>query len=355
MLVYVILAIIAILFLRATKKCQDIVSVTLMTVMMVLCGLRGRYVGTDTLHYMGYVEGSFTGQSFGFVYEFLREVSLVIGSNPNIFLMILAVLTYIPLMLLIVRESNKPVLSVYLFMTTTGLFFLETFNIARQSIAIVFILWSAVFLNKKRYLWSFIFFILGFCFHPYVFPFIIMYVLNKIVLKKWMVAICLSLSFLVGFWGVLDRISDVIELLYAATSGSESVLVEQLGKYSGRDTSYDYSFLGKMRHMLPITLLCWFSYSSRFKNELYFKMLLIGAIIVNLFIATQYCERIASTFTLSQILVIPIALQNGNYFKKISLIVLLFLVSILYLYNLNGMQNNDFEDYPVPYKTCFQD
>jgi len=357
MFIYLFLIFISAIFTIANRKRQVYISVALMAFMMLMCGLRGEYVGTDTTNYMGYVYGSYLGRSFGFVYEFLRFISLSIGGNPSIFLMLMAILTYVPLALLIAKESKAPVLSVLLYMVATGLFFLETFNIARQSIAIVYVAWAAFFLVRKNYIWSLVFFAISFCFHPYVFPFAIMYGLCRVDAKELLVRGALIISFIIGLIGVLDQINEMLELMYVLTEGSESVLVEHLGKYSDWDSTANFSLIGKMSHMMPITLLCWFTYDKRHStDDIYYKMMLVGAVVTNLFVSVQFCERIASTFTLAQILAVPSALEYLGRTRREWVMLLLVAITALYIYNLRsmGMANNIYRDYPVPYKTCFE-
>ena len=107
--------------------------------------------------------------------------------------------------------------------------------------------------------------------------------------------------------------------------------------------------------MLPVTLLCLFSYDKKTSsNNIYFKMLLVGAMVTNLFVSTLYCERIASTFTLAQILVVPASLKNLGQ-KSLKLIMIMGITIFLYVYTLWTINTNT-RDYAkaVPYSTCFK-
>lgn len=354
MIIYLVLLALAIYFSFQSHKNQVKATYFLMAIMLLMCGLRGENVGTDTAAYLYFAEGYSDGDNLGVMYKFLRFISAKIGKSPNIFLMLMAILTYVPLTLIIVKESEKPAVSVLLYMSSTSLFFLETFNISRQAIAIVFLLWSAYYLKYDNWLLSVLYFIISFLFHPFIFPFAIIYIINRIEIKPWIVTLCLTVSFVVGFVGVLDQIKTAVDMLYLFTEGSDYALIEHLGKYHDRDFSATANFVGKMVHMLPVTLLCWFSYDKKTSsNNIYFKMLLVGAIVTNLFVSTLYCERIASIFTLALILVVPASLKNLGQ-KSLKLVMIIGITIFLYVYTLWTINTNP-RDYAktVPYSTCF--
>lgn len=120
-------------------------------------------------------------------------------------------------------------------------------------------------------------------------------------------------------------------------SDSSSNLLLKLAKYgNGYDVSSGFSLIGQLSHMLPIVLLCVIGCNKYTENNTYFKMMVCGCAITNVLVSVIFCERFASTFTIAQLLAVPIIYSSSTKNRRFLLIVLIFLTTLLYVYNLRG-------------------
>lgn len=339
--IYILLLAVANCFVPARK--QKYTSTILLFVMMLMCGFRAYDVGTDTHNYVAYASARFVDDyKWGPLYIPMKSLASTFPLEETAFLMIMAVLTYIPLIYIIQKKSLCPALSVLMYIIPCGIFFNETFNIARQSIAIVYILLAVIMLEKEKKKISYGLVILAFFFHPYTVFFALFYFINKFRFTRKMVMWIMGVSMLVGMVGSLSGIQSVLNTMALMFSGADSNLLQKFAKYGdGYDIVSGFSIVGTLSHMLPMVGLCILGANKNSENNIYFKMMVCGSAITNLFVSVIFCERIASTFTLSQILAVPFIYTTMNKKYRFWLILLLLLTTFLYVYNMQGYSHQD--------------
>lgn len=320
---------------------------------MMICGFRGYDVGVDTPNYVYAVsvEPSYHANWGPFFYA-LIYVSQLFSNPETVFLFLMSVLTYLPLTFIIWKESKIPALSVLMFMIPTAMFFFETMNLARQSIAIIFILLSAVLLYKEKIKLSLCTFILAFFFHVYTVIFFPFYFIRKYTFSNNFVIATILLSIVIGLSGTLDFIKDYIDIVSMLFKDTSSSMLTKFAKYSDHNIASNFSIVGSLSHMLPLSALCILGHNHNTKNNLYYKMMVCGCIISNIFISVIYVERFASTFTIAQILAVPIIYQNSNSRTKVLIKLLLVLTAVLYFYNLYSLSLS--KERWTPYHTIFE-
>ncbi len=320
--------------------------------MMVMCGLRGYDCGADTHSYWNYSLGGYAGESFGFIYPILRNIAALVSPLPTAFLMLMAFLTYIPILIIILRESSSPALSVLMFTISGAWFFLESFNISRQMIAVAFILYSAVVLSKNNLTISFLFFFIAFIFHPYSIIYLPFFLLYNKKLSYYNIIVLLCGSMIIGLVGSLGIVEFFIQVLASLTGGSSNETIAHLSKYGEYEIMSSFSLVGKLSHMLPPTIMCLILYSKFSSSNLYYKMYAYGCAILNICISVSFCERIAAMYTIAIVLALPMGMKYISRSRRNYLLLLIIFMLILYLYNINSMNYQSLylhAKYPVPY------
>ena len=327
-------------------------SVFLILFMMLMCGLRAHDVGVDTPNYVAYaVKSDVDDYKFGPIFLILKSISEIFGDDGSVFLMIMALLTYVPLVYVVAEKSPYPGLTVLMYIIPVAIFFNESFNIARQSIGIVYILLAAIMIDEGKIYQSIPLIILSFFFHPYTIIFAIFPFLNKIVLTEKVVIISLGVSILIGLVGSLSGIQSFLNLLMTYTMDSSSDLVTKFAKYADYDIEANFSLVGQLSHMLPLSALCFLGMNEYTLENTFYKMMFYGCILTNVTVSVIFCERIASTFTIAQLLAVPYIFYYQSDMMRKLVVSLLVATALLYVYNLE-QYSHDTELW-IPYHTVF--
>lgn len=350
--IYILIAAIICCFLPKEK--QKIASILLLFAMMIICGIRAYDVGVDTHNYVQYVRSSNESDyKWGPLYLLFKQIALLFNNERTAFLMIMSALTYVPLMFIASKRSSYPALSVLFFIIPVADYFVQSMNIVRQSMAIVYVLGAAILIDQHKKKLAALFLVLAFFLHPYTFIAVGLLFLDKIHLTKKGVTIILVVSCLLGLVGMLTGIRDVLNLMMLLTSDSSEGLISKLGKYGGNyDIESNFSLIGQLSHMLPLMAMCWLGANDKSMKSIYFKMMLIGCVITNIFVSVIYCERIASTYTIAQFLAVPMIYKTSSPLYKRLITLLIITTSLLFIYNLKGNMQLDIWE---PYRTFMED
>lgn len=348
-LIYIVVLVIAILCCFLPQQVQKHTSVILLMFMMLICGFRAYDVGVDTHNYVDFVNKSDMEEFWGPVFIFLKFIANIFENSQTVFLFLMAMLTYIPLAVIARRYSEYPALSVLMFIIPVAEFFVQSMNICRQSIAIVYVLLAAILIDRQKKIPAFLLLVFCFFVHPYSFIAFIIFFLDRINLTKSKVLIFLAVTIVIGLVGTLSGIQDLLNIMMIATSDS-SALLERLGKYGDRDIAADFSLVGQLSHMLPLVAMCYLGANEETLKSIYYKLMFAGCIVTNIFVSVIFCERIASTYTIAQFLAVPLIYQTSTPFTRRLILLLLLGTTLLYVYNLNVESQLDIWN---PYHTIF--
>lgn len=320
------------------KRIQKLSSIILLLAMMLMCGFRAYDVGRDTHNYVAYATSFHVNDyMWGPLYLIFKQIAELFDNTETAFLMVMAILTYIPLMYIVKKESYIPALTVLMFIIPCGIFFNETFNIARQAMAVNYILLAAMAVHHGKIKLGYALVILSFFLHPYTFPFVLFFFIRNIRFTPYVVYWTMGITMLLGIVGTLSSIQLVLNGLAALVSDASSGLVLKLAKYgNGYDIASGFSLIGQLSHMLPMVGLCILGVNNKTQDNIYFKMMVCGSAITNIFVTVIYCERIASTFTIAQLLAVPFIYTTLNRKNRAILILILIFTALLYVYNLKG-------------------
>lgn len=361
---YLILLVISILGIFLPIKWQRLLAILMVSVMCILCSLRGFDVGTDTINYVNYSLGDVT-EAFGPLYVVFRELSQLTMFPSVTFLFILAVFTYIPLAFVCYKYSDLPCLSLFLFMSTSAMYFLETFNICRQALAIMYVLLAMIyyrdfthsvsigeFLRENSF--SLLLLLFAFFAHPYVILILPLFWLKNIEMDEKRMVVILGVSVVFGLFLSETVMAGLISILSFVFGGSDSYLLSHLTKYSDYDYSSEYTFVGRLAHITPYVLLVIVTFSKDLYNNIMYKMMFWGIVLLGICLSSVFSERIACTYTIAIIIAIPNIIYYLPKEHKIVVALIFCYFAYRYIGDMNVMQFKDLNN-PVPYKFIFSD
>ena len=351
-IIYIYVLVFAILCCFLPRQVQKQSSIVLLMIMMLICGFRAYDVGVDTHNYAEYAakQEDVSDYNFGPFYLLLKYLANLFPNSQTAFLLIMAMLTYIPLAVIARKYSEYPALSVLMYIIPVAEYFVQSFNICKQSIAIVYVLIAAILISKgkkKPAFWILIFCLL---IHPYSFFGFILFFIDKIKLSKAKVTSIIAITMTLGLVGTLAGIQDILNLIMLATSGNSSYLIRKLGKYGDYEIAANFSLVGQLSHMLPLAAMCYLGANEQTMKSILYKMMLAGCAATNIFVSVIFCERIASTYTIAQFLIVPYILKTSSRPVKRLIVLLLFGTTLLFLYNLRAESHLDMW---TPYHTIF--
>lgn len=335
-----------------SKKSKLIISSTLMLIMMLMCGFRGSECGTDTMayHRMAY---DMYGGYIPPIYEPLIILANLFPLPHVAFCMFMAMLTYIPLFFVIYKQSDNIGMSVLLFMITGAVFFLETFNLAKECVALSFLM-LAIYVYPTRNLLGVLFFILTFLFHSFTALFIPFLLLRNIALSKSRIIVILLISSLLGITSSYILADGAIGLITDMVSNSGFTNIKHLSKYSDYEYQVDFTMIGALSHIIPMFALCVLTYNGSSNSSIYYKMMFWGTVIISLNVGNIFCERTAAFYSIATILAVPESLRYSTIHTKRMVNGLLILMIMMYIYNMNSMMImnlNGVQVTPIPYKS----
>ena len=145
----------------------------------------------------------------------------------------------------------------------------------------------------------------------------------------------------------------LISILSMLFGGSSSYLLSHLTKYTTYDFSSEYTFIGKVAHILPYIFLLLFTYRKEYANTLIYKMMFWGFVLLSISLSSIFSERIACTYTIAIIVALPnIYFSLTKRQKMYTFLVFAYLV-YRYISDMQVMALSNL-NYPVPYKFIFE-
>lgn len=333
------------------KKTLNIVCVIAFSLIMCLmCCFRDLECGTDTLNYYLIYKNDPDNP----LREPLYVLSMLLTEDFRSFLIFYAALTYILLGYEIIKEVKLGCFAILIFMVSPNKFFPESFNIIRQSLAGVLILYAFIQWNKQNRLKTFISIVCAIGIHY-----------SSIIAVPFLFIKKMPLRFPIAVGGVL--LSLIIgmcfggERLLAFFSQSLSMLnLDYMMLLASKIDSYQNnvetsSFTYNLSILIPLCLICIFSYpfNAKAKSEYgyYYKIFFLITILANIIIPTMaYGFRFVFSVEYIQLLVIPKAYQLSSYRIRQAILCICGLMILVYLHYLYNMPTYAIRGI-VPYKT----
>jgi len=278
-------------FLKQDKK----IFILSFLIMLLIGGLRGISVGTDTINYKDLYSGvELKGFEVGYYY--LNDYIISHGYNFQIMIFISMLLCLFPVFFVSSKLSSRPLLSVTLYVLLY--FYFNSFNVMRQSIAISLFFLALYFYHKNNKSGYIISIIVAALFHTTALIVLVIYPFYKIHIHKFIYIILILVSFFVGALNIFPLILQKFDIgeLYKV------YLEVSLG------SATSFSFTRLLLNMWLLYLII-----SGNHNDLFLKNFFIGVFLLNIFSFSPVLARISQYFLLAQIIVIPNLMLSHSY------------------------------------------
>lgn len=331
-----------------TKQDQDVLAGTLLFIMMMMVGLRDVTCGTDTMsYYTSYVHGWREG-SWELLFDWSRQIP-----EFRIWLIVIALATYIPLYYFMKKELYYMCLGVLVFMISPNKFFTESFNIMRQSFAATYVLGALIYWRRRHLLESLGLLAIGALFHTsslVALPFMLLRRVNlSFIWCACLLVVSLGLGIAGSFVAAMQKAA--LGLQYIQSSSDVSFL-GTYSHYGEGDSSM--SLNGMVSNVFPVTWLCLATYPFTAKAKesygFYYTVMVFATVIFNIItLAMEWGFRFMYSMEMVQVLVVPMAYRyNTGNMRKI-LIAVLGVITVLYVYYLYTLLSNNLNP-PIPWK-----
>lgn len=327
MIIYILLVIY--LYLASLWKNKIIFFLSFL-ILFVICGFRDYSVGTDTANYLlNYELNSHFENEY--LFQLIINFLLKNGIDYRYLLYISSMLTLIPIFYVAYKRNENFNQTILLYVLLS--FYLLSFNIIRQCIA-VSIVFLGIYYFEKSQVKKFLFcIVIASLFHFSAIFSLFILLLNKIKLKVSSVYIFSILMF-TYISPLVFNFTDVISFFFNFFN---------IGGYDIYIGLANKEILSINRFLLNV-FICLIYHNLKDKNNLHFKIVLFGIIMLNIFPSNSIIGRISFYFMISQIF-LYVDLIN----KKTNMYILIILYSVV-LFSFNLYLNNG---QVVPYKFGF--
>lgn len=251
-----------------------------------------------------------------FVKEYFQEFRII--------LFVSSILTLLPINYVFRKETKSPLLTFLFYIFLFYYFF--SFSIVRQAIAVSLFMLSVHFLVKGKQLKFFLYIGLGALFHYSILALIpIIFVLKRINLSYFWYSAILVITFVIGFSGVLDLAKSYLALLP----------FEKYANYEDYNADIAFNRIANYIFIVPKTLLFMYIYyyTKRFNlynNVIQMKLLWVGIIVLNLFLAVPQVSRFTYYLTIFEVIIMSNFIFNIPKRKKIEVVIVCFSYCLVY-------------------------
>lgn len=335
------------------KKLYCIIS----TLIVGMIGLRHETLGTDTYNYLQYFLNpdsmttyyGYGGQVLEPMYELVNRVVGLFTSDKYVYLFVSAVMSLVPVMLLIWKYSKNPFLSLFLFVSFSvgmSLFFLS-FSMVRQFMAIGF--WALVvdrYMENNRQFNKSIW-ILIICMvltHKSSAMVAVLFLLDRYEIKRVYYIAAILFTAVLGklsnvFFPILETVAMQSDMSFYLTSTME----EQT-----------YSIFPKIPYILTYVYIA-YSTSSEYCNSFWMKGLFLAICMANTLTYGTNIERMCAYFYVVSF----IAIVNAIGYKKIPKPAeIIFMASLFCYFTYKYYLTFDIMEGTMyilsPYRSCFE-
>lgn len=332
---YIYLAFIVLLLSLIKGANNKVVYIGVALALFFVAAYRSIGVGTDseayyTIYYQYANNDAYVAANDNYkTAEFIWLAMLKYFRNADNYrglLVMLAALNALPLFYMLYKRSKWPLFSIFLYISLY--FYGNSMNTMRQSVAMSFLLLALPFLEKGKNKYYLLMMLLSTAIHmSALYVFLLVWAFYKANLNfdnRLRYTFAIAISFIIGmfFTARFKEILEPIANLFASSNYdyylSGGTVNEQRNLFSN---------LGF--NMVAIFML----YINKDANNIYFKLYILGVIMVNLIAGLgEFSGRIASYFSLMQIVAIPNLLYLIKSTIQKNLYILIFIIYGLSLY-----------------------
>ena len=296
---YIIIFIILALLSYLAKRNLAVFSACIL-VLSAIAGLRGMNIGADTHSYYEYFE-FMRKTRHGYMeplWSWLNLLILNIGGNFNVLLFVVSLLTLGIVGYVLWKEIKNPQFGLFLYYALYA--FCNSLNGMRQYLAISVVLLAYYFLKNRRNLLLFVCIILmGMWIHHSALLGFLVFPLIYFNFNRWLTVVALVGTFAVGAT-VFPQID--LSFLYGSYAGYAET------GFWVRESPVQAMILALLMDIYMVCIL--FTSPKNVRENLYFKILLFGILIMNLTFRIEIMARIILYFTIVQIVLIPLYLTD---------------------------------------------
>lgn len=282
-------------------------------------GLRDVSIGIDTENYydiwIWISQGK--GQFIEPAWYFLNKGIQLIGGGYNLFLWIVALITFIPIGYIAKKYILNPSLALLFYFFIT--FYLQSFNMMRQDVAISIIAISYVFLLKKKKLKYYITVLLACLFHTSaICSLAVLLIPKKMRLTNAKIINLQIVSLFSSFLLSPGIISLFIGSYAIYLQGGEGV----------RENIASAYILGILANLFYL-----FIYNTiriEHRDTWIMRAYFLGILLMNITTQLELGTRIILYFTILQVFIYPIYLQNNRFKDKYTAPTLVFTYAIIF-------------------------
>ena len=301
------------------KKYHKVLYIALIAFLIFFGGFRADTIGVDTAGgYKTYWNLYLNGNPLSFVepaWFFLMSLCVRFNLGYSGLIFISELLCILPTSYVIYKQKNNNIifsLAIYYGM----FFFLHSFNLIRQSIAMSFCLLFAYFFYEKKYYKAIFSFVLAFLMHKSALIFIIAIFFNKFVLTRTRIIFLCFITFCAGLL-LSKRFFIILAGPYAGYLENSS--------FGFRNMSMSLILLDILMNVFLISYIL----LGKRKNlsSFYLKTLVLGMLCMNMTMTLELGTRLILYFTQAQIIFYPEYFKIKRNDKNI-----LFCVLVLYFF-----------------------
>lgn len=292
MLPYIVL--IFVLMLLSRWKRRDLALYSAMAILMLMGGLRGLSVGTDTINYSYYFTNFGEDASFTHALEFgyfaLHLFVLKVFGEYQVLVLFISIITIFFVGLFAKRESENPAFSMLCYVMLY--FWFYSLNTARQFIAVSIVLMGLSCLRRGKIKQFILWIILAMSFHTVSIVAFSALLFRKPRGSRALMLICILGTFFLG----------LVSFVPAVLSKMIFIVPEYMIDYIIDADAYRETF---SLSRLMLSVYCCALVLLLDHRSLYLKCLVLGIMILNLFSFQPVIGRTAQFFTVVQIVLIP--------------------------------------------------
>lgn len=321
-----------------------------------LVGLRGHNVGTDTDNYW-YAYLYQMGNRMEPLFHLVRDCCRYINLSVNAYFTVLSTLTFLPLWWFIKRESSNFGFSLLIYYTFSTLFFFQTFNVVRACLAISYLLVCCFYIRNNKYKRAIFFALIAVMFHYSALMIIFIIIITSCIkrLNFFIVLASISITFIIGlsFGTFVQDLAVGLSAADAFTS-ADSEALDNYQNYLDKFEDSTWNLVGALATMLPFSVITILTFNKEHAQNIYYRLLFIGVIINNAFVAAMFTYRITMYLLIFSIIVLPNAYSKACSIKKLMIIGFTTLMVLWFIYSLITANDSSFNE-AYPYEMCFND
>lgn len=327
MFFYITLAVWLSLCALIGRKFRDLIWFNIF-LLSLINGLRHVQIGIDTANYYDIWEwiNEGGGEFIEPAWYLLNKSIQCMGGGYNLLLWIVALMTFIPIGYTAKKYTNNPSLTLLFYFFIT--FYLQSLNIMRQILTVSLVLIGYDFLlqdKKLKYIKYTCITLIACTFHTSAICSFFVLIANKIKL---------SIKIIIFLFGASLCVSFILNPQFISLFIGDYAVYIQNGAGIREDILSAY-ILGILVNSFYVLLFA--TIKKEYQNTWFMKVYFLGIILMNLTTQLELGTRIILYYTIAQIFIYPLYLENNRFKHKFIAPLLLFTYAIVLFFKLlNG-------------------